>query len=45
MYERAARDPQGWWAEQAEQLDWFEPWDAVLDDANPPFYKWFPAAP
>ena len=41
VYERAARDPQGWWVEQAEQLHWFSPWDSVLDDSNPPFYKWF----
>jgi len=41
VYEQAERDPQAWWAEQAEALDWFEPWDTVLDDANPPFYKWF----
>ena len=41
MYEQAARDPQAWWARQAEQLHWFEPWDTVLDDSNPPFYKWF----
>ena len=27
--------------EQAEELDWFKQWDAVLDDSNPPFYKWF----
>ena len=26
VYEQAARDPQAWWAAQAEQLDWFEPW-------------------
>jgi acetyl-CoA synthetase len=41
VYERAARDPQAWWAEQARQLHWSKPWDAVLDDSNPPFYKWF----
>jgi acetyl-CoA synthetase len=41
VYEEAARDPQAWWARQAESLDWFERWDTVLDDANPPFYKWF----
>jgi acetyl-CoA synthetase len=41
IYEEAARDPQGWWAGQAERLDWFEPWETVLDDSNPPFYKWF----
>ncbi|MGN6187610.1 MAG: acetate--CoA ligase [Conexibacter sp.] len=41
IYEEAARDPQAWWAQQAEALDWFERWDTVLDDSNPPFYKWF----
>ena len=41
IYEEAERDWQGWWAKQAEQLHWFEPWDTVLDDSNPPFYKWF----
>jgi len=41
VYERAARDPEAWWAGEAEELDWFTPWDTVLDDSNPPFYKWF----
>jgi len=41
QHERAAEDPQGWWAEQARDLHWYEEWDTVLDDSNPPFYKWF----
>ncbi|HEV7585956.1 MAG TPA: acetate--CoA ligase [Solirubrobacteraceae bacterium] len=41
VYEEAARDPQAWWARQAEELDWFRKWDTVLDDSDPPFYKWF----
>ena len=41
VYEEAARDPQAWWAEQAEALDWFEQWDTVLDESDAPFYKWF----
>ncbi|MHB8490655.1 MAG: acetate--CoA ligase [Solirubrobacteraceae bacterium] len=41
VYERAASDPEGWWAEQARSLHWFSPWDTVLDDSNPPFYRWF----
>jgi acetyl-CoA synthetase len=41
VYERAAADPQAWWAEQAEALHWFSPWEQILDDSNPPFYKWF----
>ncbi len=41
VYEQAARDPLAWWASQAEELHWFRKWDQVLDDSNPPFYKWF----
>ncbi|HEY5319084.1 MAG TPA: acetate--CoA ligase [Solirubrobacteraceae bacterium] len=41
IYEEAEEDWQGWWAGNAEKLHWFKPWDQVLDDSNPPFYKWF----
>src|SRR6188508_286017 len=34
-------DWKGFWAEQARQLDWAQEWDTVLDDSDPPFYKWF----
>src|SRR3712207_7181727 len=39
-YERAAKDRLGFWAEQAERLQWDTPWDEVLD-WQPPFAKWF----
>ncbi|HME02429.1 MAG TPA: acetate--CoA ligase [Solirubrobacteraceae bacterium] len=41
VYERAAADPQAWWAAQAEELDWFRRWTRVLNDDDPPFYQWF----
>jgi acetyl-CoA synthetase len=41
VYEQAARDPQAWWARQAEELHWFQKWNRVLDDSDPPFYEWF----
>ncbi len=41
VYERAGADPEQWWAEQARTLHWFKPWEQVLDDSEPPFYKWF----
>jgi acetyl-CoA synthetase len=40
-YARAASDPEAFWAEQAERLDWDKKWDRVLDWDNPPFAKWF----
>jgi len=44
VYQRAAADPQAWWASQAEELEWFQKWSRVLDDDDPPFYKWFTGA-
>jgi acetyl-CoA synthetase len=41
IYEEAEADWQGWWERQARELHWFKEWDQVLDDSNPPFYKWF----
>jgi acetyl-CoA synthetase len=41
IYERAERDYEGFWAEEAETLHWDQKWDTVLDETNPPFYKWF----
>ena len=36
----AERDPEGYWARQAELLHWFKRWDRVLD-WQPPFAQWF----
>lgn len=39
---QADEDYEGYWGKMAkEKLDWFEPFHTVLDDSNPPFYKWF----
>ena len=40
IYERAASDPEAYWAEWAGELDWFEPWHTVLE-WTPPYAKWF----
>ncbi|MET0604128.1 MAG: acetate--CoA ligase [Baekduia sp.] len=41
VHEAAAKDPVGWWNEQARALHWFSEPQRALDDENPPFYKWF----
>ncbi len=41
IYEEAERDWQGWWLKQAKELHWFTEPTEILDDSNPPFYKWF----
>jgi acetyl-CoA synthetase len=35
------KDLEKYWAEKAQQFEWFQKWDKVLDDSNKPFYKWF----
>jgi acetyl-CoA synthetase len=40
IYERAAKDPEGFWAGFAKELEWITPWSKVLD-WNPPNAKWF----
>ncbi|HYB97848.1 MAG TPA: acetate--CoA ligase [Candidatus Limnocylindrales bacterium] len=40
LRERAAADPEGYWAEVARELTWFSPWTQVLE-WKPPFAKWF----
>ena len=41
VYQRALNDPDGFWAEAAEDIHWDKRWDRVLDDSRPPFYRWF----
>ena len=40
VYERARRDPEGFWASIAHELEWDEPWHTVME-WNPPWVKWF----
>ena len=40
-YEQAAADRLAFWAEQANRLDWAQPFTEVLDWTEAPFSKWF----
>jgi acetyl-CoA synthetase len=41
LYEHAAADRLGFWAEQARALAWHKPFTQTLDWSNPPFARWF----
>jgi propionyl-CoA synthetase len=41
IYRRSLEEPEAFWAEAAAAIDWVEPWERVLDDSRPPFYRWF----
>ncbi len=40
LYERSVRDPEGFWAEVAQELHWFRKWERVLEWEFP-HAKWF----
>jgi acetyl-CoA synthetase len=44
LYRRSLEDPESFWAEQADKLEWYKKWDKVLDDTDAPFYRWFVGA-
>jgi len=41
IYAEADQDPEALWAARARELHWHTPFTTVLDESNPPFYKWF----
>ena len=42
LYDKSIKDPEGFWAEQAERLDWYKKWDKVADnDLTKAQIKWF----
>ena len=43
-YKQSLEDLEGFWADRANELEWYQKWDKVLDDSNAPFYKWFVGA-
>jgi propionyl-CoA synthetase len=42
LYTASLDDPTSFWAQAAQAVSWTREPTLVLDDANPPFYRWFP---
>ena len=41
FHRRSIEEPEAFWAEQAQLIDWHKPFDTVCDYAKPPFVNWF----
>ena len=41
FYRRSIEQPDAFWTEQAQLIDWQRPFDRVLDYSRPPFARWF----
>jgi len=41
FHRRSIEDRDGFWREQAQLIDWHQPFDQVCDYSNPPFARWY----
>ena len=41
FHRRSIEEREEFWAEQAQLIDWHEPFERVLDYSRPPFARWF----
>ncbi len=44
LFDASITDPASFWGQAADAVTWIREPDRVLDDSNPPFYRWFPGA-
>jgi len=42
QYARSLADPEGFWLQQAEAVEWTRPPARALDDSAAPLYRWYP---
>ena len=41
IYKQSLSDPEAFWKKAAENIEWVQPFDQVLDDSDPPHFRWF----
>ncbi len=41
IYARSLADPEGFWAEAASLIDWYDPPSRILDDRAAPLFRWY----
>jgi hypothetical protein len=44
LFDSGIDDARTFWADAAPAVTWTRPPQRILDDSNPPFYRWFPDA-
>lgn len=42
LFDASIADPEGFWADAARAVTWTREPTQILDDSNPPFYRWYP---
>ncbi len=41
IYEESINNPKKFWGNAAKLIQWYKEPDSILDDSNPPFYRWY----
>ena len=41
IYEQSIKNPESFWQEASNDIFWFKKPSKILNNSNPPFYKWF----
>ncbi|BCU71176.1 acetyl-coenzyme A synthetase [Stygiolobus caldivivus] len=41
LYRESLEEPEKFWLRMSEEIEWFSPFQKVLDESNAPFYRWF----
>lgn len=41
VFKKSIEEPEEFWAELAEEINWYKPFTKVVDNSNQPFTKWF----
>lgn len=41
IFARSISNPETFWAEAGRAIDWYQEPEVIIDDTNPPFYRWF----
>ena len=44
LFDASIADPEAFWADAARDVSWIREPRRILDDTNPPYYRWFPDA-
>ena len=41
VFKKSIEDPEEFWGNLGEEIDWYSPYTRVMDNSNPPFTKWW----
>ena len=41
VFKKSVEEPEEFWGDLAQDIDWYKPFTKVLDDSNQPFTKWY----